>query len=375
MDIAIGIVRLFASGGLQRDCLALHDLLHRRGHRVRLFTAACEVSDRAGQTVVLPVRSLTNHGRDRRFGTAFAAATRTGFDLRVGFNILPGLDVLYCADRLVGSRRLPFWRRWLPRYRSRLALERACFAPDAVTHVLMLSQAAAAAARTEWNTPPARLSVLPPTIAADRIQPRLRAGAERERQRAALGLQESDLALLWIATQPNTKGLDRALAALAAFPDMRLAIAGLDAHERRSSRYVRMAAAPGLADRVRWLGRRDDIPALMAAADILLHPARYDTTGQVILEALCNGLPVLTTAACGFAEHVSAAGAGIVLPEPFAPTALAAALLQARAAGQRATWGRNALLYCEGRDFTRGFADAAAIIERVAAERRAAPAR
>ena len=55
----------------------------------------------------------------------------------------------------------------------------------------------------------------------------------------------------------------------------------------------------------------------MAAADLLVHPARYDTAGTVILEGIVNGLPVITTAACGYARHVEAANAGSVLKEPF----------------------------------------------------------
>ena len=63
----------------------------------------------------------------------------------------------------------------------------------------------------------------------------------------------------------------------------------------------------GLADRISFLGHREDIPELMAAADLLVHPARHDTTGTVILEAVVNGLPVITTSTCGYAHHVEAA--------------------------------------------------------------------
>jgi UDP-glucose:(heptosyl)LPS alpha-1,3-glucosyltransferase len=369
VNIAIGIVRLFASGGLQRDCLALHDILRARGHQVRLFTARCDLPDGDRDVVLLPARGLTNHGRDLSFARAFRAATRRGFDLVLGCNMLLGLDVLYCADRLVGARGLPAWRRWLPRYRSRLALERACFSAESTTRGLVLSHAAAEAARVQWQTPDARLTVLPPTVSAGRIRPQLRSGVERGRKRAELGLAESDLALLWVAAQPKTKGLDRALAALAVTPDARLLIAGLGADERKSAPYARQAARLGVAARVDWLGMREDIPELMAAADLLVHPARYDTTGQVILEAVANGLPVIATAACGFAEHVAAADAGLVLPEPFEAGDLAAALRRARPRSQRDAWSRNALQYASGRNFTSGLAHAADLVERIAAAR------
>ena len=84
---------------------------------------------------------------------------------------------------------------------------------------------------------------------------------------------------------------------------------------------------------VRFLGFREDIPELMAAADMLVHPSRLDVTGQVILEAIVNGLPAVVTGHCGFAEHVEKSGAGIVLPEPFAQADLAAALKRMREPG------------------------------------------
>jgi UDP-glucose:(heptosyl)LPS alpha-1,3-glucosyltransferase len=64
----------------------------------------------------------------------------------------------------------------------------------------------------------------------------------------------------------------------------------------------------------------------MAAADVFVHPARYDTTGTVILEAIVNGLPVITTSSCGYAKHVNSANAGIVVQEPFRSQTLVAAL-------------------------------------------------
>ncbi len=90
----------------------------------------------------------------------------------------------------------------------------------------------------------------------------------------------------------------------------------------------------------------------MAAADLLVHPARYDTTGTVILEAVVNGLPVITTAACGYARHVDFAGAGIVVREPFDFRLFVAALEQARDRSTSSAWseagaeyGKNPALY------------------------------
>ncbi len=124
----------------------------------------------------------------------------------------------------------------------------------------------------------------------------------------------------------------------------------------------RWARHIGAADRIKLLGLRHDIPQLMAATDLLIHPARYDTTGTVILEAVVNGLPVVTTDVCGYAPHVTAAHAGVVIREPFQQSALIEALTQAQSAERRLGWGRNGASYGEQADLYSGLDRAADII-------------
>jgi UDP-glucose:(heptosyl)LPS alpha-1,3-glucosyltransferase len=101
----------------------------------------------------------------------------------------------------------------------------------------------------------------------------------------------------------------------------------------------------GVSSRISWLGHREDINHLMAAADLLVHPARYDTTGTVILEGIVNGLPVIASAACGYARHVLAAEAGNVLREPFEFPFFISALKRAQDASIRRDWSLAGAAY------------------------------
>src|SRR5262249_52899809 len=151
-----------------------------------------------------------------------------------------------------------------------------------------------------------------------RCRPEFRRNGVREAVRADLGVGAAEQVWLAIGVQPRTKGFDRALRALPDFPQARLLIAGLDESSTRGAAALAAGARRrGLSSRVSFLGHREDIPELMAAADLLVHPARHDTTGTVILEAVVNGLPVITTAACGYARHVADAEAGVVIAAPF----------------------------------------------------------
>jgi glycosyltransferase involved in cell wall biosynthesis len=78
-----------------------------------------------------------------------------------------------------------------------------------------------------------------------------------------------------------------------------------------------LAGELGIADRVRFLGTRDDVPELLAAADIFCHPNTYppEPFGIAFVEALQAGLPVVTSAMGGAIEIVSAQCGFLVPPE------------------------------------------------------------
>jgi len=374
MRIAFAIMKLFPGGGLQRDCVEIARYCRQRGHDVVIFTSFKDASDFADDltVAVLPIRQRSNHRMLAEFATSFRwAASLQRFDLLVGFDKLTHLDVLYCADPSIyfrmGKERFRFL---LPRYRAYLALERATFAPDHKTKVLMLSRKQLNEYRNVWRTPPERLSLLPPTIASARRHPEHRANAVRAALRAELGFTPRDWVWIAIGVQPHTKGLDRTIRALREFPSAKLLVVGLAETSTRAAKAMAARAKRlRLADRVSFLGHREDIPELMAAADLLVHPARHDTTGTVILEAVVNGLPVVTTSICGYAQHVDAAEAGIVIAEPFAYQAFVAALSFAEDAGRRRQWSASAEQYGAQPFLYEGRTRAAEIILATAAER------
>jgi UDP-glucose:(heptosyl)LPS alpha-1,3-glucosyltransferase len=365
LRIAVGIVSLFPGGGLQRNCLAIARILRRRGHEVVIFTSRT-AGPLPGEVPieVLPSRAWTNHGRNRRFAADLADATSDRFDLVVGFDKLSGLDLLYCADASVAARR--GWRRLTPRHRALRALEAACFAAGASTRVIALSPSQIEGYRRAWGTEPQRVALLPPNIERERRHPERRLDGTRERRRAALGLKDEDWCWLAIGRQPGTKGFDRAIAALPAFPTARLFVIGLARSDPGAGSLLESARRLNVEDRLALLGFVADkeIPDVMAAADLLLHPARADTTGTVILEAVVNGLPVVTTAVCGYAGHVREADAGAVIPEPFAQRSLLAALDEASDKGRAAQWSANATRYGERAELYSGLEVAADIILR-----------
>lgn len=364
MKIAFAIVTLFSAGGLQRDCMALASRLVARGHEVTIFAERQKGEIPAGLNVeLLPNLALSNHSRDLKFAQAVAKRCAGQFDRLVGFGKLLDLDVLYCADPCLAVRRVGWLASWSSRRRTQLRLEEASFKQGQKTACLLLSANQARDFRAAWSTEPKRIEVLPPTIDRARRQPELRGNGTRERLRESLGIGEETLLWLAIANQPSVKGLDRTLVAMKGIPQARLAIAGIQPNSKQAGQVRGWARGVGVADRVEMLGFRSDISELMAAADLLVHPARYDTTGTVIIESLINGLPVITTAECGYAPHVRKADAGLVIPSPFAQEALNDALGTAASAGKRNRWSRNGIAYGATEQLYDGLDRAADLIE------------
>jgi glycosyltransferase involved in cell wall biosynthesis len=77
--------------------------------------------------------------------------------------------------------------------------------------------------------------------------------------------------------------------------------------------------------RIRFLGFRRDMPAVFAACDLLIHPARYEAYGLAVHEAICRGLPALVSATAGVAERTSADLDQLLLQDPASATELAGA--------------------------------------------------
>ena len=345
--IALAVFRLTPAGGLEQHALRLAAILVDRGHQVTMVTTRAPLVAPEGVEIELVAsRGSTNHGRLAAFAEDAARSLAGRFDRSVAFHAIPGFDAIFCADP---SRAPPAAaRRWLPRYRTYATLERKALAAGAGP-VLMLSSAQLKAFAANHPSARRRLQLLPPTVDRLRADP---AAAKPESKAAA----RRNLALgagpvwLWMGLQAKTKGLDRVLQALPAASVARLLVCGLDPASRGGADALNLATRLGVEDRVTWLGFLSDaaLAEAMAAADLLVHPSRADVTGTVILEALASGLPVVTTAVCGYGEHVLNADAGVVLGEPFQAADLDRASGRATPA-QLAIWSSNALAYT-GRD-------------------------
>lgn len=139
------------------------------------------------------------------------------------------------------------------------------------------------------------------------------------RFRAALAGDPGRPIVLTIARLDAQKGHAYLLAAAADIPDALFVLVG-EGRERPG--LEAQARALGVAERVRFLGHRDDVPELLAACDVFVLPSRYEGLPLSVLEAMAAARPVVATAIEGTDEIVLHGETGLLVP-PAAPSALA----------------------------------------------------
>jgi glycosyltransferase involved in cell wall biosynthesis len=188
--------------------------------------------------------------------------------------------------------------------------------------------------RTAWNGIDWRRFQLTPEVSARGV-----------RLRHSLGLCEADVLLVALANPRPQKRLDRLPAVVAALqalcPDRRilLVVAGQAAafHPEAAACVEAVKAAAflcGAADHVVFRGAVEDVPALLAAADVLVSAAAHEGLSLAHLEALAMGVPVVALEAGGTGEVAAAArGLMVRLPQEATAREFAGAVLSVITAG------------------------------------------
>lgn len=311
---------------IANDCVA-------QGHNVTIFTGQWRgEKSNSVKVELLEYKGFLNHQRHQSLINSMKKVVESkSFDLVVGFNRIPDLDVYYAADPCFIERVKTdrgWWYKLLARYRFFVACERAVMSVESKCKILSLTPREKAIFQAWYGTPNERFYDIPPNIPLSKFS-----GIDllvvRKRIRAEFNLSHDTRILLMVGSAFYRKGVDRAIEAFAALPVLSITNTYLlVVGEDEPDAMLKLAAKLGVANQLLMLGARNDVPELMMAADIFLHPARSELAGLVIIEAMTASLPVIVSANCGYAPHVKAANCGIVIEEPFLQSAFNCALHQ-----------------------------------------------
>jgi UDP-glucose:(heptosyl)LPS alpha-1,3-glucosyltransferase len=261
---------------------------------------------------------------------ARAAAARRGYDLVQSHERGLRQDLYRAGEGCHRAYLEAMGRRpgASPYHRLVCALEGRIFRLKSARHVVAISRQGKEEIERRYGTDPGRVTLIYNGVDLERFHPDNRA-RHRKHVRDGLGIPDDAWTVLFVGSGFERKGLGPLLEAFGRLADRhsRLVVVG----KGRVPRYQSLAARLEVADRVIWAGPRPDVEALYAAADVVALPARYEPFGNVHLEALAAGVPVLSSARAGGSEIVRQGANGWVVAEP-APAEIALGLTALREA-------------------------------------------
>ncbi len=246
------------------------------------------------------------------------------------------LSMTRLAGPLVAAGRVP----GIGHLRDIVRLSASAIADiNAQRRLLAVSQATRAY-HVQAGVAAAKAYVLYNGVSLDEFQPR----PPTQRLHSELRLPPRSRLAISIGQIGIRKGLDILLQAaarvVAAMPDVHFVVVGQrHSGKEEAVRYERelqrMAAEPPRAGHIHFLGRRTDVPVLLNEAAMLVHAARQEPCGRVLLEAAASGTPVVATDVGGTREVFGPAarglgdmGGGAILVPSERPDALAEAVLR-----------------------------------------------
>lgn len=351
-----GIVSIVAC--LHRRAEGVQDVVLADGHDVRFVTS----QGLPGR--VRELRQLVRRERPDLVHTTLFDADLAGRLAAVGTGA-PVVSSLVNTPYDVARRSDPNVPTW--RLRVVHALDRWT-ARHLTVGFVPITEAVAAAAEHDLGIPRGRVVVVERGRDRDRLgEP----GAQRRHEvRSRLGIADDAEVLLQIGRQEHQKGVDVFVRIVGRLAD-RPRLVGLHAGRRGAASNAIDAAvdALGVAERVRFLGHRDDVGDLLAAADVFVFPSRYEGLGGSLLEAMALGVPIVASDVPAIREIVERGPAGILVPTDDVEAFAAAVQSVLDDASVRAALGRR------GREVFESTFTAEAIADRFAAALRGFAAR
>lgn len=303
------------SGGEVQVFLLL-DGLSERGHGQVLFCPPGSRSEQAARergidVEAVPMRADLDLAAVRRLAAGFGRRAPDLVHLHTSrATWLGGLAARWRGLPAVTTRRQDkrVKRGWRTRLIYGSLVERAVAISPAVRRRL-----------EEGGVAPDSLSTISSSVDPAALTP----SRPREQTRESLGVEGDAPLLLVLAALVRRKGVDVLLAALERADDRCVLVVAGDGEERAA--LERDAGRRGLAERVRFLGHREDKADLLAACDLFVLPSRLEGLGVAALEAMSAGRPVVASAVGGLGEAVVDGETGRLVP-PEDPKRLAAAL-------------------------------------------------
>jgi len=292
------VMRAFEGGGAQRDMVLLCNALHRRGVPVMvlalrtrgplrdLLDPAIEVVAIPGERIRYAIPGLRRLMRTRRPRMIVSSESNLNLCCLAAVRTLPASERPKLVLREVGSPSVA--QSHDPHFQNRIAYHVLRRVYRHADRIVTLTRGACDDLVRNFTVPASRVAVMRSNavVPAETVQRLARWDSESGREPGLI------VSIGRLSPEKNHKLLLRALARVDVRRGWRLAVVG-DGPERGA--LAREARALGLADRVTWVGYDPDPFRWMMRASLMVCSSRYEGLGNVIIEALACGTPVVST--------------------------------------------------------------------------------
>ncbi len=325
MKIGLAHKRLDLQGGTERDLYRTAEGLRDLGHEVHLFCQEYGI-DPPQRTYAHRVRGLPLGRTIRLWSYALRAPAlmnRVGCDITISFGRLLKQDVLRSGGGphkiflqklgYEGGTLRRLWQKLSLYHRSLLILEKKQFAAAGSKKIIAVSQSVKREIMAAYGVPDEKILVLYNGVDQERFHPSLRT-KWRDAVRSQWHIPVDADVVLFVGSGFRRKGLNRLLEIWGGggLRETFLLVVG---HDARLARY-QAAAARRAAGKIIFTGRQESIERFYGAADVVALPSVQEAFGNVVLEALACGLPVVVSRNVGASELLDNALAGGIVDEP-----------------------------------------------------------
>ncbi len=345
-------------GGAERYVSYLAEGFLKRGHKVHVFARKWDPSAPKG---IIFHRVPTLKGPSFLKALSFASNVKRLLEGKK-FDIINSFDrTLYQDVYRAGDGVHREWRKRLleitpnllirllilinPLHLSLLFLEKRIFQENNYKKIIAISKKGKEEIIKYYGVCPEDIIVIYNGVNLEEFHPKNKA-LFREEIRKEFGISEEEFLVLFVGSGYRRKGLRYLIEAVSLLKDEKpLKVLVVAKGKKRA--YLRLAKKLGIRSKIIFAGGRKDLRKFYAASDLFVLPTIYEPFGNVCLETLASGLPIIVSKASGAAEIITEGENGLLLKNPRDPQELAKKIKQTFDNNFREELSKNARILAE----------------------------
>jgi UDP-glucose:(heptosyl)LPS alpha-1,3-glucosyltransferase len=314
-------------GGAERYVSYLAEGLLKEGHEVHFFARQWD-TDAPAKIIFHKVPTLKGPSFLKVLSFAFNVKkllTGKRFDIVNSFDRILHQDIYRAGDgvhrqwrkRLLGITPNPLAKLSIllnPLHWSLLFLEKRIFTPGHYKRVIAIAEAGREEIMRYYKVPSEDIITIYNGVDLEEFHPKNRALFRKEIRRE-FNIDDNEFLILFVGSGFRRKGLRYLIEAVALLKEER-PLKVLVVARAKKRPYLRLAARLGIKNKIIFAGGRKDLRKFYAASELFVLPTIYEPFGNVCLETLASGLPIIVSTASGAAEIITAGVNGLLLEDP-----------------------------------------------------------